>query len=282
MTSKLGWACRVFSGKILAFSLPLLSLQAYAGAWVPEEGKGYVKLGVSDYEATDFFGTNNDFTEFSGNNYSLYAEHGLGNKLAIFGSLLYQDIEQTDGSLNTQSATGLGDLELGLRYQLTEGPNIFSVAYITKLPYLYDEDDTLPRGNGQVDHEFRLLYGRSLHPYGYIGVEAGYRLRNGNPSDEYRYLVEYGFSATKNLYFRTKLDGIESARNADSVTTGAGNLSVTPEFDLGKFELTVGWNFDKKSGSDSQWGLELTYNKDLYGTNALDGDGFQLGLTRVY
>ena len=64
-------------------------------------------------------------------------------------------------------------------------------------------------------------------PYGYIGAEAGYRFRSEDPSDEYRYLLEYGISAGDNLYFRTKLDGTESAGNGKQQSGGAdSNLSV--------------------------------------------------------
>ena len=105
-------------------------------------------------------------------------------------------------------------------------------------------------------------------------------MRTDAPSDEYRYLLEYGFNVNKNLYLRTKLDGVLSAENADDVDNTNTNLSVVPEFDSGKWELTAGWTFD--SSSKNKWGLELTYTKDIYGKNTLDGDSIQLGLTRVF
>ena len=56
---------------------------------------GYNKYAVSDYRATDFYGDNENFDEFQGNNYSIYAEHGVRDDVAFFGTLLFQDIEQT-------------------------------------------------------------------------------------------------------------------------------------------------------------------------------------------
>lgn len=266
---------------VVSVSLTLFSTHVLAGAWVPAVGSGYAKLAYADYEATDFFGQNDNFGSFEGNNTSFYFEAGIAKELAIFTNFIHQDIRQTDANGVVQDASGLGDVEIGLRVPISEGKNVVSFAITTKLPFLYDEDDTLPLGNGQIDNELRILYGRSLHPYGYIGVEGAYRIRNGAPSDEYRYLLEYGYSPTKNLYLRAKLDGIESAGNGEA-SNAVGNLSVTPEFDLGKLEFTIGWTFDAIGNDKGRWGVELTYNQDLYGQNALDGDGLQFGLTRAY
>ncbi|WP_086932814.1 hypothetical protein [Agarilytica rhodophyticola] len=260
-----------------------LSQAAWSGAWVPQKGDGYAKIGYADYSADDFFGNNDDLGEFNGVNISYYGEQGLGNNIGIFGSLLYQDLEQIDSSGNLTESSGFGDTELGIRYQWQASPFVFSTSFTVKLPFLYDEDDELPRGNGQEDYELRFLIGRSLNQYGYFGIEAGYRLRVDEPSDEYRYLIEYGFNVNDNLYLRTKIDAIESAGNADTASTGTNtNLSITPEFDLGRLELTAGWNFGEANTSNGRWGIEFTYNKDLYGDNALKGDGFQIGLTRAY
>lgn len=254
---------------------------ALAGAWTAAEGTGYNKLAYSDYQATDFFGPNDNFDEFKGRNISFYAEHGIRDDVTLIANILYQDLEQTDAAGNKTDGSGFSDVELGFRKRLIDGPTVVSASFLVKLPYLYDEDDELPRGNGQTDYEARLSLGRSLYPYGYVGVEAGYRLRDEDPSDEYRYLVEYGISFGNNLYFRTKLDGTESVNNGETISDGS-NLSATNEFDLGKFEFTVGWAFDKRPGSDSKWGIEATYNDDVYGDNTLNGGGFQIGLTREY
>jgi len=258
-----------------------------AGAWVPGEGEGYSKIAVSNYEADESFGEKKTGSKFEGQNTSYYGEYGLGNNLAVFGTLLYQDLKQTDELGATTTSKGFGDTELGVRYQWFSDSYVLSSSLLFKTPSLYDEHDELPRGNGQEDYEFKMLLGKSLNAYGYFGAELGYRLRTDEPSDEIRYLLEYGFSANDNLYFRTKLDGIQSAGNADKVTASAdssvANLSATPEYDLGKLELSVGWQFGKpRPRSEVRWGMELTYNKDLYGENTLKGDGMQIGFTASF
>ncbi|REL30428.1 hypothetical protein [Thalassotalea euphylliae] len=254
---------------------------ANAGAWVPKQGEGYNKLAYAYYEADEFRGDNDNFSEFIGENTSFYGEYGLGNNFAVYGQLLYQSLEQTDANNVKQTNNGFGDAEIGIRYQWQADPFVLSTSFLAKLPYLYDEDDDLALGNGQEDYELRVLLGKSLNQYGYLGAEFGYRYRSGAPSDEYRYLLEYGFSVNNNLYLRTKLDGVLSAENADSNASDTNaNLLVVPEFDSGKWELTAGWTFD--SSSKNKWGLELTYTQDIYGKNTLEGDSIQLGLTRVF
>ncbi len=260
----------------------LSSTHAHAGAWVAEKGRGYTKVGVSDYKATDFFGDQPDFGEFEGTSVSFYGEYGLGNKWGIYTSALYQDIKQTTARGETSSNSGLGDLDIGLKYQWQADPFVLSTSFAVKLPNLYDEDDALPLGNGQEDYEFRVLLGKSLNRFGYLGLELGYRFRTDEPSDEIRYLIEYGVNLTDNLYFRTKLDGIESANNADSFETLSGNLSRTPEFNIGKLEITAGWNFGQSNYESGGWGAEITYTDDLYGDETLQGDGIQFGITRVF
>lgn len=276
-----------FAGTVGIFISLSLAPKAIAGAWVPEVGSGYNKLAFSDFEATNFFGSNESFNEFEGQNTSLYIEQGIAKNLAVTLNTLYQEIEQIDSDDFRTSNTGFGDLEVGFRYNLVNGPYVLSTALTFKLPNLYNENDELPLGNGQEDYEARLLFGKSLNRYGYFGLETGYRYRTSSPSDEIRYLVEYGFSATKNLYFRTKLDGIASVGNADSTIAGAdtttvANLAVTPEFDIGKLELTTGWQFDKAKSNSSQWGVEFTYTRDLYGSDTLQGNTYQFGITRSY
>jgi len=263
----------------IALSATLMSVNSNAGAWVGAQGTGYLKLGVSSYQADDYHGSNPSFIDFESSGVSLYGEYGLGNNFAIYGSQLNQSFEQRDSQLGTKSASGFGDTEVGIRYQWQANPFVLSTSFLIKAPLLYDADDGL--GNHQVDYEAKVLIGKSLNEYGYVGAEFGYRLRADEPSDEYRYLLEYGFNATQNLYFRAKLDGILSANNSEVVVANTSNLSNPFEFDAGKLELTGGWSFDKQSTLQG-FGLELTYTREIYGDNILKGNRFELGLTRVF
>jgi len=98
-----------------------------------------------------------------------------------------------------------------------------------KIPGGYDKNSTLPLGNGQVDVEYRILYGLSLWRWfpGYANFER-LSLPAEAPSDEFRYLAEIGANITARLYARAKLDGILSMKNADCTASTTGN----PQLDL--------------------------------------------------
>lgn len=278
--SKLSHTLKLLTVSSAVFSVLALSTNASAGAWVGTKGSGYVKLGYANFTSDTYRGNNPTFKEFEGNNTSLYAEYGLGNNFALYGSLLHQSYDQEDTVTGVSSASGFADTEIGVRYQWQADPFVLSTSFLVKTPFLYDEDDGL--GNNQEDYEAKVLIGKGLDQYGYFGLEVGYRLRTGEPSDEYRYLIEYGFNITKDIYFRTKLDGILSAENADeSASLISGNLSNPLEYDSGKLELTTGYNFNK-NGALKGYGVELTYTQELYGKNILEGDSIQLGITKVF
>jgi len=258
----------------------IMSSTATAGAWVGKEGSGYVKLGFANFTSDTYRGNNPTFKEFDGDNTSLYAEYGLGNSFSIYGSLLHQSYTQEDTVTGISEAEGFADTEIGIRYQWQANPFVLSTSFLVKTPFLYEEDDGL--GNAQEDYEAKVLIGKGLDEYGYFGIEMGYRLRTGAPSDEYRYLIEYGFNITENAYFRTKLDGILSAENSDdSGLILNTNLSNPLEYDSGKLELTTGYNFNKNSGLKG-FGVELTYTQEIYGNNILEGDSIQVGITKVF
>lgn len=266
---------------LLAFGFFLSGLSLVsAGAWTPEKGAAYLKFSGSIFESFANFNLDGDrfepfeddpdqFSRFREESFALYYEYGLLDRLAIFGSFTYKDIGQRtrlrfideDITVNNQ---GFADVDLGVRYRLTEGPNVFSISALAKLPYLYDEDDDFKLGNAQEDIELRGLFGRGLGSLFYMGLEAAYRWRLDAPSDEYRYLAELGFSAPKYVYARTKLDGIVS-RGEFQRSSSFGNPTLNPQFDLTKLELTIGFSLTKL------WHLEYTYTDTLSGKNTAEG-----------
>lgn len=281
---------RVLVHAVLAAGIVLLAAgtpQAHAGAWTQKADGMYNRLAVNYAVITEQFDAwghrvpSSDNGEFTDWNLTYYGERGLTDRLTVVGSVPLKFLqEQSDTLAGTRTLrnTSLGDLELGARYRLLAEPAVVSVSVLGKLPYLYDENRAsaigpVP-GNGQFDAETRLLVGRSLYPFGYGGIEVGYRYRTEEPSDEYRYLVEYGGRFTPALYARTKLDGIKSVKNADRIAAPSmgGNPTLSPEFDIGKLELTVGY------APPGGWSSELTYTGVLYGKNTGAGNMFQLAV----
>jgi hypothetical protein len=252
-----------------------------AGAWTQEKGKSYHRASVNWYVADEEYDANGnspsmaengEFTDF---NLNYYMEYGILDELTILASVYYKMIEREDDDYK-HDTYGMGDADLGVRYRLhSSNIGIFSIQGLIKIPELYDEDDALPLGNGQYDYETRLLYGRSLWPLfpGYMNLEAGYRWRDNEPSDEFRYLAEIGSELGKKFYTRAKLDALVSMDNAEDITDDLGNPTSTLEYDLAKLDLTLGYHITEALG------LELGYTPALWGENTAKGTTWSIAVS---
>jgi len=262
---------RQLSRHLLVVGLLLSGQHVYAGAWTLKEGSGYNKIALNVFEADESFGVAAPgFEEFNDITVNYYGEFGLTDKLTFITQIPLRQSENDTVTGSTET-TGIGDVDIGLRYNLINSSWVLSTQVLYKAPFLYDEDEDLPLGNGQSDVELRLQLGRSLYPYGYVGLEAGYRFRAEDPSDEFRYLVEYGFDLTSKIYLRSKVDVILAVDSTDVELQADGNPNFPNAFDLGRLELSAGYKFNDRSG------VEFTYTESLFGENILDGDTYQLG-----
>lgn len=253
---------------------------ALAGAWTMNKGTFYDRLSFNYYHADEEFnheGDRQDFAangEFSDINGGNYVEYGLTDRLTLINSLYFKRIRKDDDMEKT-TTYGVGDIDLGMKVKVAEGAfGVFSAQGLVKIPEAYDRDERLPLGNGQYDLELRVLYGRSLWPLfpGYCGVEAGYRWRLDDPSDEFRYLVEVGSDITDSLYGRVKLDGTLSIDNGNHFDTG-GNPTTTNNFDIGKLDVTLGYKVTRSLS------VEASYTPALYGQNTAAGATYTLAVS---
>jgi protein XagA len=252
----------------------------FAGAWTMQKGKLYDRMAFNYYYADDEFNKRGDRTAFSDNsnfrdlNLNNYIEYGLLDNLTLINSVYYKEIKKKFDN-REEKTWGIGDIDLGAKTRITElAGGILSTQALFKFPWLYDKDDALPLGNGQVDFELRLLYGHSLYPYipGYCNFELGYRWRLQDPSDEVRYLVEFGLDFTRQFYGRVKLDGIYSMDNGNHFDL-SGNPTTTNNFDLGKLDMTLGYKLSK------EWGLEINCTPEIYGKNTASGATYAFAIT---
>lgn len=263
----------VTSGVLVLFSVGV----CFAGAWTQQKGKLYDRLSLNYYFADNEFDENGSRTALNGEykdaNVNNYIEYGLTDNITLINSLYFKRIEKED-DLEKQTTYGIGDIDLGLKYKLAEGKwGVLSAQGLVKIPEAYDKNDKLPLGNGQYDLETRLLYGRSLWPHipGYCNFELAYRWRFEAPSDELRYLVEFGMDITKSMYGRVKLDGIYSMNNGSKFDM-SGNPTLTNNFNLGKLDMTVGYKISNR------WGLEVEYTPEIYGKNTSAGATYTLAV----
>lgn len=242
----------------------------FAGAWTLPEGKLYDKASLNYYTADP---------NFTDKNIGNYIEYGLTDSISVINSIYYKQISNSftaAGITTTTTTRGIADVEIGLKHKLAEGPRgVFSHQAIVKIPGNYDRNSVLPLGNGQVDLEYRVLYGLSLAHWfpGYANFEVGYRYRAEAPSDEFRYLAEVGADITERFYARVKLDGILGVGNASNTTNINGNPTAENQFDLQKLDTALGYKLT------DNWGLELGYTPTIHARNTAKGTTYSLGVT---
>ena len=266
--------------KLAVFSFVSLAMpsSAFAGAWTAKQGDNYLKGALNYFETSNRFGPEDGFENFRNQNFNVYWEHGIRDDLTFFATGSLTDLENISDGVET-NGFGVGDVDVGLRYRLIDGPVIVSVQGLFKAPYLYSEDAELPLGNGQEDFEGKLLFGKSFGDLGYGGLEVGYRFRTEDPVDEFRFLVEYGIDVGEKAYVRTKLDGIHAATSSDddvAIAAAVLNPQLPLEFDLGRVEYTAGYKINDR------FAAEITGTTAIYGDNTLKGTNIQFAIVSTF
>jgi hypothetical protein len=259
-----------------------LANQVLAGAWTMKKGQMYAKLSINYYYTDEDFDEHghkhslpND-GEFYDFNLTWYQEYGLLDYLTILFSVPYKHLHYEDNNFKSDT-WGFGDIELGLKFRLLEKPVVLSVQSKVKIPEAYDENEDVPLGNGQWDGELRILLGKSFWPFpAYLGIEGGYMWRAEEPADEFKYLIEFGYTFSNRLSFRTKLDATLSADNGERVTDIWGNPQLGYEYDLGKLELTAGYKV-----KESLY-MEFTYTPYIYGKAISAGNNYSLAICWIH
>lgn len=304
---------------LLVFLAVLVPQLAFAGAWTMKEGGMYNRFAFNYYYADNLFNKSGDSNpmpmrgRFYDRNINWYEEYGISDRLTFISSVYYKWLNANDMYVKSESE-GIGDLDLGLKYKLYDGPVVISLQGLVKYGQLYGVED--PQiGNHQNDYELRLLLGRSLWPLpAYCGAEVAYRLRDNGPSDEFRYLLEVGGNFTKKFSARLKLDGIHAIGNADSrsfhepmptfgnlaltdlllkpvngVSSSVGsqgvsfanlqalsNPTLATEYDLIKLDMTLAYQLTEKMG------VELEVTPAIYGENTSKGVTSTLAFTYTW
>jgi protein XagA len=260
------------------------AVSCFAGAWTSKKGEAYNKLAFNYYSTDENYDDDGDKEDFPSNgeykdyNLQYYMEYGITSDITMIFTSYYKYLNKEDDSMESET-WGISDVELGLKYNLLDTKmGIVSAQGLVKIPELYDEDDTLPLGNGQYDFEIRMLYGLSLYPKvpGYLNAEIGYRFRTDDPSDEWRYLLEFGMDFGPKTYARIKLDGIKNADNGETLPTIGGNPTLTNNFNLGKLDMALGYKLSKK------WSAEVGYTPEIYGENTSAGETYSLSVIYMF
>lgn len=208
----------------VALGLVLLGLSApaFAGAWVLPRGKSWAgfSLMFQDTPERYFLDTRRIPYFFDGRNRTAAAffdyRRGLVDRLEASAQLPVYKL-RFDDLADRRRSTGLGDLRLGLRYDVLKAPLVATLGAAIKFPTgnFVNDAEVIPVGEGQYDVEVTGELGRSLWPRpGYVTALIGYRLRSANrelgidPGDEVFWSLEGGHTVVGRVGLKGVVRGL--------------------------------------------------------------------------
>lgn len=264
---------------ILTFSLLWVS-QVEGAAWSQQKGHYYAKLSGLVFTADELFDGNGDRhaslanETFGSRQAFLYVEYGVRDRLTLIGSTSAGRLKSEIGQTSV-STTALSDLDIGFKYQLTNGPIVVAPYFKAKLPTGYDESAVPAVGTGDIDFEGRLLVSSSFYPVPvYVGAEIGMRIRSGRFSNQVPYVLEIGATPSPKMFVKVVLDGVNTLIGSGG-NTGAMN-SMSMQVSEGDF-TKVGLNAAFKVVGNV-W-VDLTYDTIIRGKNVGAGRAVGVGLS---
>lgn len=241
---------RVVSVTRLLLICLLLPLQASAGAWLQEEGKGLLSLNYFYYGTDTAFDLNGDKTavpSFNKHELNPYVEYGLLDNLTIGASPFLQVVSQDVAGGGSEHNVGLAETEIFARVKLYEEADwALSLQPLFKLPSFYRDDDEVKAGREESDAELMLLAGYSFPLFGqqhYVTGGAGYRTRFGALDDQYRAHIEAGFRFLNDFTLMPEFRWVErSESNGDPFLSVSGQNN----YDLSKIQLSALYDLNER------------------------------------
>lgn len=224
---------------VLIFSL--FAVEAYAGAWTQDRGKGQIILTTLYYATDELYnnqGRSQPQSDYSKYELNPYVEYGLLDGVTIGGNFSIQYAVQESGGAITQTNWGLGDSELFVRLRLLERDGFaLSIEPLMKLP---SPDSDVPQlGGDDMDAALDISGGYSFSYAGlhhFLGLDAQWRERFGEPENQIRFSATAGIGVTETLTFMPQLFVTLRTKTPDTVTF---TQSSGDDYNLYKLQLSL-------------------------------------------
>ncbi|MBI5056716.1 MAG: hypothetical protein HZB61_08890 [Nitrospirae bacterium] len=329
---------RIFITVMFLTAVIFISDEAFS-AWTQAKGHSYNQLGLSYYKTTKKFTTienkvnpgpppslgeietvhakayRRSEEEFTSTKITYYGEYGITDILTIYTAIPF-DWQRSNDNIrygDDLGPSGIGDVNLGLRYNLTQNVlgtgTLMSVQGETKIPtYIYNADyenplDHLSLGDGQYDATLLLQFGRGFGK-GYGWLNAGYKYRFENnivkhhsfkPSDQFKVSFGGGYPVTSWLSLTGYIDWFRSVGNAEvsnelvDRSKAEAGIKTAPNKDTAKAELILDSLGLEPNDLNLSVGLQfnitpeiqtvLSYSRDLDGFGYFKTENYALGET---
>lgn len=265
----------------ITFLVALSTRPAHAG-WTLPEGESQFITRFELYSTDESFNLDGDTVPLSAdgdyrkNSLAAYAEYGLRDTWMLFVNLPLEYARYEDDTGFESSGTSLGDAEFGVRHRLSRDDVRYAISWqvSAKVPLYSDTQDPQP-GNHQLDIDVRLPLGYgfgSADRGGYVTALPGVRWRAGEPTDEARLDIAFGWRPGPRWLLELAAFGLwslEEGNEAPPPTTSPGN-----GIDFDRTRVQVQAVFWMKPGV----GLLLGGYRDIDGRNVGRGDAAYAGM----
>lgn len=269
-----------------------------ANAWIPAPKEYWSDVRFGVFAANDFHGANGVRNYMAGGGHleerrlTLTNELGWKKNMSFLLALPFQQVRREFDGGGGITATGGGDMLLGVRYRLAGGAqHVVSLEAGWKAPLGYDAPVRLPRdviayfdtvftrgyspadsanamrqlapprlGQGQQDLQGVVRFGWAFpHWNGFFQGAAGYRYRFDEPNDQILLGSDIAYWLTDRLLISGHYDGTIAMNEDDFDANGYQEQLVGP-----RLTVRVDDRFDIYGGSLHSAGAENAPHKDLY------------------
>ncbi|TAE55103.1 MAG: hypothetical protein EAZ89_06000 [Bacteroidetes bacterium] len=279
------------TGFLLAFTLGFFAAAFAQSGWVKEKGQYFVKADLAVFQSRSYYnplGTKVITSVFSQQMLNLYAEYGLGKRLALQGSFPVLRFNRYSG---TQPAIGQGDLKLEVKYALLKGKTPLSLTISPELPTgranafannknIPGDQINLPTGDGEFNVWTTLALSRGFGKV-YATIWSAYNVRTQYKGEIFQDVwqagAEIGGAPAKNLWINAKLRTQTSMGASVSPNLGfvRGDASEFTQVSLGAY-----YKFRPKGGIAADLSAISGFLQPL--TNMYAGSSFSLGWVWEY
>ena len=217
---------------ILTFSLSAMA----GGPWPRKKNSGYAQLGFTYVGYSKFFNHEGNITELpravTDITAQVYLDFGLTDRLTMTANLPFKFVSTGDkvfasdptyftdttvfnDTLSAASLFGLNNVMLGFKYNIINKKVMFSAGLNAEANVAkYDSLSTLRTGPSTfVIHPYLSVGTSFFRDKFYTLLDAGYRVRLKDYSDEVDFNFELGFSWNQKTYFIANVAGRFSVRD---------------------------------------------------------------------
>lgn len=233
---------------------------SHAGPWTLNRDGYYLQIGASRSTSGSVFGFEGSDSSYAGAGgfrqatLQAYLEYGLDDPFSLVLSLPYQSARLTERSAG-RSESGAGDAQVGLKLRVLQRPLVAALQAEAKLPLGYGKPSGSLLGDDQKDLALSALAGKSFFQGGgFAQGQAGYRLRQGGPADEWVYGIGAGLFTGHRLLWILEVSGVRGA-GAGAIENhtrlgGSAFVRISPAFEIsvGLSRVVAGRNTPRATG----------------------------------